>query len=405
MINSFFKKMSWIFLLVLLITFPASAESTDKLDESQTISQKQAKHPIEVSAKGKVLSVSSKGIISDPLSGNPVDSYKVKVRIINGEFKGREIYVTHNEVDNPMFNIEVKPRDTVTLEVVLENGEPREAYITGLVRENHLYTLGIIFIILLLGIGWKKGLKSLCSLVLTLVLIWGVLIPGLLKEYSPVLLTGLISLASTAITLLVVGGFTRKSIAAILGTISGVTIAGAAAFITGKLARLTGFGTEEAAMLLYLPDNIKLDIQGILFAGIIIGALGASMDVSMSIASAIAEIKQTDPGLSIRQLIRSGMNVGQDIIGTMANTLILAYTGSSVQLILVFAAFQESFTKIINLDMVASEVVRALSGSIGMIAIIPLTAVIAGILFGNRERTVKEEPKNEGYWEGWGEGK
>jgi uncharacterized membrane protein len=133
----------------------------------------------------------------------------------------------------------------------------------------------------------------------------------------------------------------------------------------------------------------------LLFAGIIIGALGASMDVSMSIASAVEEVKRVCPELGVWRLFQSGMNVGRDVMGTMVNTLILAYTGSSLQLILIFMAYKESLLKIFNLDMIASEIVRALSGSIGMIMVIPLTSLIAAVLYGRKKRNSAQAETGE----------
>lgn len=264
-----------------------------------------------------------------------------------------------------------------------------------------------IFIILLLLVGWSKGLKALITLLLTLGLILGVLLPGILRGFDPVILTLVLAVVVTVINTLIIGGCSRKSLASIVGTIGGLVIAGIIALNIGKAAYLTGFGTEESAMLLYLPKNIHLNIQGILFAGIIIGALGAVMDVSMSVASAIEEVKRVNPVLTMMELIRSGMNVGRDIMGIMANTLILAYTGSSVSLLLIFMAYQDSLTLIMNLDMIASEIVRALSGSIGMIMVVPLTALIAGLLFSNRSPEAKSVEKNnqpeekDNYWKGF----
>ncbi len=379
---------------LLLIIHPVYAEPNG--DASQQLAT-------ESSAKGKVIAVLARTTVPDPISKKRVNSLKLKVRINTGDFQGTEVTIIHNETDNPVFNIAVKAGDQVTLGIVDNGAKTPEVYITGLVRENFLYGLALLFVVLLLAIGWRKGFKLLCALLLTLVLIWGVLLPGILNGYSPLLLTLLVSIAASVLTLLTVGGFTIKSLAAILGTMSGVAIAGTIALIAGQQAHLTGFGSEEAAMLLYLPANFHLDIQGVLFSGIIIGALGASMDVSISIASAVEEVQRTNPGLTTQKLIQSGMNVGRDIMGTMANTLILAYTGGSMQLILVFMAFKESFTKIINLDLVASEIVRALCGSIGMIAIIPLTAVIAGWLFGRQRPHVltEEETIDRDFWQTW----
>jgi uncharacterized membrane protein len=350
--------------------------------------------PAEILVKGKVIEVISEEEILDPLSQQPTKHQILKVLITSGKYKGKEVAVINYQTDNPVFNIEVGDGDGVIVALEMDETDKnkiKEAYIADHLREDELYILLMIFVILILAIGWRKGAKALCALLLTLVLIWGLLLPGFLHGYSPIFLTAIIAIIATVVTILIVGGRTLKSITAICGTLGGVAVAGLLAFIVGKAAHLTGFGTEEAAMLLYIPQAANLDIQGLLFAGIIIGALGASMDVSMSIASAVEEVKRVCPGLNIWRLFQSGMNVGRDIMGTMANTLILAYTGSSLQLILIFMAYKETILKIFNLDMIASEVVRALSGSIGMIMVIPLTSVIAAVLYGSKkERALKE---------------
>ncbi len=380
------------FIVLFFITLILISGSTKVFSQNEPLGMEDVQ---EVMVKGKVIKVLAEEKVMDPVSRKPTREQLLKIRLRTGPFKGKEIAVKHMETDNPVFNIKVAPGDSVSIELTVRNGKITDAYIADLIRETQVYIMAVLFIILLLAIGRRKGAKALCALLLTLVLIWGVLLPGILRGYNPVILTITVAVIATAITLLVVGGFTIKSLTAILGTFGGVAIAGCLALMAGKAAHLTGFGTEEAAMLLYIPQNIKLDIQGLLFAGIIIGALGASMDVSMSIAAAVEEIKRVCPELKTGQLIQSGMNVGRDIMGTMTNTLILAYTGSSLPLILIFMAYQISFMKIINLDMVASEAIRALSGSIGMIMVIPLTAVIAGLLFGKKSGTSRPEGKKE----------
>lgn len=372
---------------------PEPSMNTSKTPSSVTTGNPQ---PQEVMVKGVVTGIYKKEKVFDPLSRKMVFKYQFKTRIYSGLFQGKEIIVEHNEVNNPVLNIKVALKDRISVVLMVKDGQIVEAYVADLIRENEVYLLLIIFIVMLLAIGWRKGAKALCGLLLTLLLIWGVLLPGFLRGYHPILLTVFVALISATITILVIGGVTLKSWIAILGTLGGVSISGGLALITGKSAHLTGFGTEEAAMLLYIPQNINLDMQSLLFAGIIIGALGAAMDVSMSMAAAMDEIKRVCPGLKRGQLIRSGMNVGRDIMGAQASTLILAYTGSSVQLILIFMAYKDSWSRVVNLDMVASEIIRALSGSIGMIMVIPITALIAGFLLGNRDKNEskpKEEPK------------
>ncbi len=349
-------------------------------------------HIPEVLVKGKVVEIISEDETIDPLSQQPTMNQILKVKITSGKYKGKEVAVINYQTDNPVYNIKVGNGDNVivALELDQKGKKIKEAYIADHLRQDELYLLLMVFVVLILAIGWRKGAKALCALLLTMVLVWGVLLPGFLHGYNPLFLTAVIAIIATIITLLVVGGRSLKSITAISGTLGGVAVSGLLAFIVGKAAHLTGFGTEEAAMLLYIPQAAKLDIQGLLFSGIIIGALGASMDVSMSIASAVEEVKRVCPDLKIWRLFQSGMNVGRDIMGTMANTLILAYTGSSLQLILIFMAYKETLLKIFNLDMIASEVVRALSGSIGMIMVIPLTSIIAAVLYGRNKKSHSE---------------
>jgi uncharacterized membrane protein len=378
------------------IALPVLADSspTELLvaDENRTDNQTEsAQIQPDMIVKGKVIEVISEEEVPDPLSGETTTNQLLKVRITSGAYKGKIIKVQNMQTSNPVYNIKVKAGNSVL--VVLElgvNGSINNAFVADHLREPKIYLLTIIFIILLLAIGWRQGAKSLAALFLTMVLIWGALLPGLLRGYNPILLTVLIAAVATAITLIVIGGWSQKSLAAICGTVGGVTVAGLLALIVGKAAHLTGFGCEEAGMLLYIP-NIKLDIQGLLYASIIIGTLGAAMDVSISIASSIYEVKRVNNQLNVSQLITAGMNVGRDIMGTMTNTLILAYTGSSVQLILIFMAYKESLLKILNLDLVASEIVRALAGSIGMVMVVPITAVIAGLLMGNKNQVEEQE--------------
>lgn len=394
---SLFKRLSGIIIVGLLVlggltTFAGATDGiqSDEVNYDQTALETLSH---EVLVKGKVIEVISEEEIVDPITQQPTTNQILKVQITSGEFKGRELAVINYQTDNPVYNIKIEQGNGVIIALEIDERENKikEAYIADHLREDELYFLLIIFIIVILAIGWRKGAKALCALLLTLVLIWGVLLPGFLRGFNPLLLTAVVTSISTVLTILIVSGRSLKSITAIIGTLSGVAIAGVLAFIAGNAAYLTGFGSEEAAMLLYIPQAANLDIKGLLFAGIIIGALGASMDVSMSIASAVEEVKRVCPELGIWGLFQSGMNVGRDVMGTMANTLILAYTGSSLQLILIFMAYKESMLKVLNLDTIASEVVRSLSGSIGMIMVIPLTSIIAAFLYGRKKRKLTQE--------------
>ncbi len=382
-----------VFSSTTIVVGATSSSTFDETNDSETTFAEAESSIEEMLVKGKVIEVISEEEIIDPLSQQPTTNQILKVQITSGKFKGKELAVINYQTDNPVYNIKIEEGNGViiALEMDKDGNKIEEAYIADHLRQDELYFLLIIFVVVILAIGWRKGAKTLCALLLTLILILGVLLPGFLQGYSPIFLTAVVAFISTVVTILIVAGRSLKAITAIVGTLGGVAVAGFLAFIVGNAAYLTGFGSEEAAMLLYIPQAANLDIKGLLFAGIIIGALGASMDVSMSIASAVEEVKRVCPELGIWRLFQSGMNVGRDVTGTMANTLILAYTGSSLQLILIFMAYKESLLKIFNLDMIASEIVRSLSGSIGMIMVIPLTSIIAAVLYGRKKKLNQEE--------------
>jgi Predicted multitransmembrane protein len=356
----------------------------------------------------KVVKIISQERSASKLANNDITTQTLVVKLTSGKFHGRMITVTNTIGMNPVFDVKVSEGDGVVVALDIKNGRIKDAGIADHLREPSVYLLIAIFILLLLIVGWKKGLKALITLLLTLALVLGVLLPGILHGYEPVMLTLTLAFVLTVTNTLIVGGFSKKSLTTIIGTFGGLMIAGVIALKIGKAASLTGLGNEESAMLLYLPKNVHLNVQGVLFAGIIIGTLGAVMDVSMSVASAVEEVKRVNPALNLMELFRSGMNVGRDIMGIMANTLILAYTGSSVSLLLIFMAYHNSLTQIINLDMIASEIVRALSGSIGMILVVPITALVAAILFHTHahasaasKKIKKVESKADDYWDGF----
>ncbi|WP_028307854.1 YibE/F family protein [Desulfitibacter alkalitolerans] len=300
--------------------------------------------------------------------------------IVAGPFKGETVLVENAFSGNPAMDMIIHPGDKVILAMEVIDNQIAAAYPQDFYREFHIYLLIGIFILVLLAVGQLKGLKAIFTLGITVFLIAKVMLPAMLKGYDPLMLAIIISVVVTTITLVIIGGLTPKTFAAILGTTGGVLVAAFISLWVGHAAKLTGLSGQEAQMLMYIADSVGFNFKNLLFAGIIIGALGAVMDVSMSIASAMDEIKLNNPSISKARLIQSGMNVGKDIMGTMTNTLILAYTGTSIPLLLLFLAYQQSYLKIVNMDFIATEFVRALSGSIGLVFAIPITALVSAAL-------------------------
>ncbi|MGI6413973.1 MAG: YibE/F family protein [Syntrophomonadaceae bacterium] len=316
----------------------------------------------------------------------------VTVKMLTGTLKGKTITANNTLSNSPGWDIIVEPGDKVIVCLMEQNSEISEAYICDMARSDQLKYLFISFVFVLVLVGGLKGIKSVIALGLAMISIYQILLPALLKGFSPLPVTILILIIITPVTLFLVGGVNRKSLAATAGTLGGVLIAGLIALLMGHHASLSGLADEESRMLLYI-ENLQFDMQGLLFSGIIIGALGAIMDVAMSIASAIDEVRKANPRLTKWQLIGAGINVGRDIMGTMANTLILAYTGGALPFFLLFMAYQMPGIRIFNSELIATEIVRSLGGSIGLVFTIPITAIISGYLL--KPASIAQEYRQE----------
>lgn len=313
--------------------------------------------------------------------GEQTTKQEVTVKVLTGDFKGTERIIDNMLTGNPAYDINLSKGDKVILHLeqiseTVTSPNDVNIYIADIQRQNEIWIFAGIFCLLLLFIGRKKGFTSIISILSTVGLIFFMLMPMILSGFCPIASAVLVGILSTIITIYLVGGFNSKSSSAIIGTSISLICAGALSIIAIYFAHLTGFAGEEN-MFLYTarPD---LSFTGILSASMIIAALGALMDTAVSIASTINEIYETDKNLSIKQLFNSGMNVGKDIIGTMSNTLILVYLGSSLPLVLL--SNNIDLNKFFNLNQVATEILSALIGSIAILACVPITAIIAAYL-------------------------
>lgn len=306
--------------------------------------------------------------------------FEVELALHSGKFAGQTLKADHFDSPGSAYNLSLNPGDEVLAVVEEQDGE----LIVGIdefFKARKLLVLSLSLIIIIALISGVAGIKAMLALFLTLIIIFAVMAPLLLNGWSPVILAIAASLLITLINLLFVAGPSKKALVAGLGTVSGVVLAGVFGFIAAEMLHLTGYTGHESTFLQVM--NANLSLKGILIAGIIIGALGAVMDVAISIASSIQEISNANAALDKFQLFSRGMNIGRDIIGTMVNTLILAYTGASLTLILVFAMQKEDFPliKIMNMEFIGAEIVRSLAGLCGMVMAIPITAYIASRIF------------------------
>ncbi len=309
---------------------------------------------------------------------------QVVVELTSGPFRGEVLTIINTFfAGDPLYDFILEAGQEVIIVTIGDEGSFEQAYVQDLARDRGVFYLVAVFIVALLVVGRMKGLKTIITLAAIIFLIFWVLLPLLLAGYSPILLAVGIASVAIAFTLFVIGGLNLKSLVATLGTIAGVVVAGLMAFWAGSLARLTGFGSHEAQMLYFMDQTI--DFRGLLFAGIIIGSLGAITDIGMSVSSAAAEIKQACPDIRARELVNGAFNVGRDVMGTMANTLILAYVGAAIPMLLLVMGHEIDWLKVINMDIIATEFVRGIAGSIGLIAAVPVTAILSGYFLANRQ--------------------
>lgn len=301
----------------------------------------------------------------------------VVVEIKDGPLEGQEY-----EIGNPvsrLYNIKVNVGSKVIVGCY-ERNEENVITLFSYDRSNMIYTLIALFALIVIIIGGIKGVKSLVSLVFTLVCCVYLMLPLLLKGVSPISAGVLMAILSITVTLLLVSGINKKTLTAILGTVAGVVIAGVIAYVFGNLSNLSGITMDNAESLMYIAEDTGLKIKGLMFTGILVASLGAVMDVAMSISSAIFEMNSINNKVAFKDLFKSAMNIGKDIIGTMTNTLILAFAGGSLSVLILIYSSSMPYNKLINLDILGIEVIQGLAGSIGIVLAVPITALIGSYL-------------------------
>ncbi len=268
-------------------------------------------------------------------------------------------------------------------------------HLVALFRLPVLIGLVLLFAVGLLGYARKVGLYSLLSFVGSVAIIFGILIPGLLAGLSPILITCITVIVLSSMIILSVAGWTYKGKAALSGTVIGLIITTLLCMVVGDLLHLDGM-TQPLAQPLLFENSMQLDMVGILYAAILVGASGAAMDVAMEMAATMEEIKFNCPDISRSNLLKSGLRVGNAVIGTMTTTLLLAYAGGFLTLLMLFATRGNSLMQILNMKLVASEICRTLIGSMALIIVAPTTAWIASLMLSRSPVTLQETKVHTG---------
>lgn len=314
--------------------------------------------------------------------------------ITSGEHKGEKYNMTQllDEVSPPVPK-QVQSGDKIL--VAYTEKENEDSAISGwsYAGVNHSYGIIILtaaFFLLILIIGRAKGVSTIVALLVTMAAVLIIYIPSLLLGYNIYLVTILITLFVIASSLCILNGWNKKTLCAIVGNFGGIIASGILAYFINDAFGVTGVLNQDYLFLTMLEGGVSINLPALIWGGILIGSLGAIMDVAMSIASAMQELSEQMYEPSFKKLVVSGMNIGRDAIGTMTNTLILAYVGGSMATILLFAAYTSDFVVLLNYEMLLVEIIQAIVGSIGILLAVPITVFFSAWLFILRDK--KEIP-------------
>lgn len=319
-------------------------------------------------------------ILQDNLeeNGTRVGEQKVRVRMLTGVRKGEELDITSSS--GYLFGAACKPGMKV---IVMQSvaGESTVASVYTQDREGVIYIFALIYLLVLCLIGGKQGIKGCLGLVFTFFCVIFVYLPLVYLKYSPFWTAVFVCFITTLVTMYLIGGPTRKTCAATLGTLVGVILAGVSAWCFSKASGISGYNVSDIETLMTLWNTNRIQVGGLLFSGLLISCLGAVMDVAMSISSAIDEIYRQNLSLSRKELFKAGLRVGRDMMGTDSNTLILAFAGSSVSTLLLDYSYNLPYQQIINSNNIGIAIMQGLAGSFGIVLSVPFTVLICTILF------------------------
>ena len=329
--------------------------------------------------KGKVTE-----ILQDNLdaNGTRVGEQKVRVKMLTGARKGDELDITSSS--GYLFGAACK----IGMKVIVMQSVAGETTIASVYtqdREWVIYIFALLYLLALCIIGGKQGIKGCLGLVFTFFCVIFVYLPLVYLRFSPFWAAVFICFLTTLVTMYLIGGPTKKTCAATLGTLAGVVLAGLSAWCFSKASGISGYNVSDIETLMTLWNTNRIQVGGLLFSGLLISCLGATMDVAMSISSAIDEIYKQNSSLSRKELFKAGMRVGRDMMGTDSNTLILAFAGSSVSTLLLDYAYDLPYQQIINSNNIGIAIMQGLAGSFGIVLSVPLTVLICTVLFHKHE--------------------
>ena len=341
------------------------------------------------SVRAEILEITEEGEVE---LGDVIQRYQVlRVRILEGEFQGLELKVDYGKRQLRPEGLNLQPGEEILITVGRDSTNQVFARFQDYVRLTPLLVLFGTFLALSILISGRKGIRSLLGMGISLLVIIYYIIPNILAGKDPVLVSVSGAFILLAVTLYLVYGWTLKTHAAVLGTLSSLILTALLASYFVDLTRLTGFGSEDALFLLQQTGG-GINMQGLVLGGMLIGALGVLDDLVITQASVVFELYGLDPTLALKDLYLRAMRVGRDHVAATVNTLVLAYAGAALPMFLLFSISGARLAYLLNLEYVAEEVVRTMVGSLGLIAAVPLTTLLAALVAKNHSQLSQALP-------------
>jgi uncharacterized membrane protein len=307
-------------------------------------------------------------------SANQTQEQVFEVLIRSGALKGKTVSIKSDVDSNPY---QIQPRQGDKIVVFIQEAENGDLaiYLQGFDRRIPMLWLFIAFVLTLALLSGWQGIKVVLSILISLGLIGWVLIPAFIRGINPIpiaiALSGIFTVLSSGLSF----GWNKKTLATTLGTLGGAIVALLISVFFASWSHMNGLSSEEDR--LFFSQNPTLNAEGLLFAGIIIAAMGVVEDVAVSIASGIEQVAQANPFISFKGLFTAGMIVGKDHMAAMANTIIFAYVGASLSTLLLYSQYDSNWLKFLNFDSVTEEIIRSLAATIGLVFTVPITAFLA----------------------------
>lgn len=374
------RRVEWllvVLLAVLVLSAAAIVVVVPRLDQSSAPPDQDLQQGQTETMPGRVIEILEEGEIQ--VGDNARQPFqRLLVQIEGGSMAGQEILVEEGTTNIVGHDRLFEPGDRVFVERAVGPEQDR-LYISDVVRLGPLMFVVALFVLLVVVVGRWKGFRSLVGSVLSLAVIFGFILPRIVAGHSPVAVSIIGSIVLLSVSTYLTYGLNLKAHAAVVGMVVSLALTGGLAWLFVGWTRLSGLGMEESAFLV-MEFGPGIDLRGLVLGGIIIGSLGVLDDVCVGQASAVFELISANSRLSWLDLFRRSLNIGTDHIAAMVNTLLLAYVGGAMPLMLAFTIYQEPLMRRLNREPVAEEIVRTLVGSIGLVLAVPITGLVASLL-------------------------